>query len=347
MRRILVAGRWLKGQYGAFKLRDAPTVFALREHSSRATRRPSYVKATIEGDNPLRGFDKAAVFCHFDRHGQVHGYVVQYLRSLVEAGFRITFVTNAGKLTPDARAAVRPLVERVLIRDNVGYDFGAYKEGVLSIADRHALSCLVLANDSVYGPLTPLAPLLARMEPGKADIWGLTDSYEYRYHLQSYFVLFHRAALANEAFERHWQRMPYVDNRAWLIHRGEVALTQRLMASGLRPAALIPTDELLAAFRDILERTKALSRDDVEARAYLGNVRAASDAGVPLNPTHFFYELLVRQFGFPFLKRDLLEKNPAGVPGVTRWRELVSAVGDYDPDLIAGHLKLRVRGRVV
>ena len=52
--------------------------------------------------------------------------------------------------------------------------------------------CLVIANDSVYGPFGPLGPLLSRMDFGAADAWGMTETWQIRYHLQSYFVAFGR-----------------------------------------------------------------------------------------------------------------------------------------------------------
>lgn len=44
---------------------------------------------------------------------------------------------------------------------------------------------------------------------------------------------------------------------------------------------------------------------------------------VPLNPTHSLWYELVEDCGFPFLKTDLLARNPIGIPDLVDWGELV------------------------
>jgi hypothetical protein len=42
----------------------------------------------------------------------------------------------------------------------------------------------------------------------------------------------------------------------------------------------------------------------------------------PLNPTHYFWHTLVARMGFPFLKMELIVKNPVGLPNLGRISEL-------------------------
>ena len=96
---------------------------------------------------------KVALFVHFDRQGAVREYVLHYLAALQAAGYDIAFVTNSGRLQPEAMEALQPLCAAILIRRNVGYDFGAMREGLLRLRmPRQNTEQLLLVNDSVYGP---------------------------------------------------------------------------------------------------------------------------------------------------------------------------------------------------
>src|SRR5690348_13729704 len=66
---------------------------------------------------------RVAIFCHFDRRGEVREHVLHYVSGLGRAGFEIVFVTNSGRLRPDAQERLRALCAAILVRRNIGYDF--------------------------------------------------------------------------------------------------------------------------------------------------------------------------------------------------------------------------------
>jgi hypothetical protein len=53
---------------------------------------------------------------------------------------------------------------------------------------------------------------------------------------------------------------------------------------------------------------------------------------------HHYGDRLITEARCPFLKIELLRDNPFKLPGVAGFREVVSAVSDYDLDLIAACL---------
>ena len=141
-----------------------------------------------EGAVPLG--PRVALFCHFDAQGAVRADVLRYLAALREAGFSIIAVSNGGALQPLAMTHLQTVCAAVLVRRNVGYDFCAWREALERFdVPRSDTELVLLANDSVYGPLHSLTPILARVMAGGADVWGLTDSNQIRFHLQSYFLV--------------------------------------------------------------------------------------------------------------------------------------------------------------
>jgi len=74
------------------------------------------------------------------------------------------------------------------------------------------------------------------------------------------------------------------------------------------------------------------------ARARTPDAMRAALLAAPLNPTHHLWMALVRGLGFPFLKTELVRRNPGRLPRVGRWRELVGPDAPCDAGMIEAHL---------
>lgn len=323
-------------------------------------RNRSHVLEQRPGDRDLAGARRVAIFAHYSRHGRVDDYVLHYLRCLRDAGFELVFVSNAPVLSAEARAALQPLCALIMRRRNIGYDFGAYKDGIAAIGNVAALDELLLANDSVYGPFEDLAAVLSRCDPAHAALWGITDNWFRHFHLQSYFLLFTRRALDSEAFARFWAGIRYVQSKRWIIEKYEIGLSRALIGDGLRCAALYPyrrVTEALAADVEAMPsateepagmpESNARKRISLAQRRFAANMFEAVERGVPLNSTHHLWNYLIAELGCPFLKRELLERNPANIPSVQRWESLLRQRFDYDTDLILRHLEMQARNRAI
>lgn len=298
-------------------------------------RRGNYIRERIEGDDPLRDASRAAIYVHFDRDGIVHDYVVHQLCELVGAGYRVTFVSNAPQLPAESRERVQPLCKELIWRFNTGYDFGAYKDGIASIAELKRLDNLVLMNDSVYGPFWNLRNILAGVDCSAVDFWGIADSFENKYHIQTFFMMFMPNALRSTAFKRFWTSLLYIDHRMWVIRNAEVKLTQVLQDARLKTAVLAPYGAVAATARERLARQAPPGFE----RGAFERFRARIMKDGVVNPTHFFWDVLITDYTCPFIKRDLLTTNPNGVPGTSRWPQLIAAQSSYDVNMIARHLK--------
>jgi lipopolysaccharide biosynthesis protein len=312
-------------------------------------RRASYVRRRWPGALDLEGATRIAVFVHFDRQGIVHDFVLHYLAEIARAGFTTVFVSNAPRLDPESRDRVVPLCGAIVQRANVGMDFGAYKDGIGTLPRLDRLEALLLANDSVYGPFHDLGDVISRMNLAEADVWGITDSWEQRFHLQSYFLLFGRRALRHEAFAPFWSRVRYVQAKAWVVGHYEVGLTQHLVRGGLRCRALLPYRAAATTMLAALRRTAAEGGFTPSERRqdFLASLIRAVEYGIPLNSSHFFWDHLIVKMGCPFLKRELLRENPVRIPGLVAWQEVIQSASKYDTDLIARHLERTLRRRAV
>jgi hypothetical protein len=290
-----------------------------------------------------------ALFIHFDRRGALPAHAAAYIRALRENGFSVVFVTNSGRVALDKLTVLKELCAAIVVRRNVGYDFGAIREALdLLGLPRIATETLLIANDSVYGPITPLANTLARMDFSQADLWSATDSWQHRYHLQSYFLLAGSRALNDPAWKAFWHDVRQVSSKTWVVKHYEIRLTQKLLRAGLRCRALWPYQELVGQVRTAPSIRGRLHKivDPIERRRRqaLERIRECAAARKPMNPTAELWRQLLLD-GFPFIKIELLRENPSDVADVADWREVVAGLPGADLATIERHLQGKMRGR--
>ena len=268
------------------------------------------LRQVAEGRAPF-GRGSLAIYLHWSPTGAVSEMVLRQLDAWTEAGFDLVFVSNATPPPEDwDKLATRTVL--LMTRDNVGRDFGGWRDALPIALERFGTPReLLLANDSVLGPIRPLGPVLAALRGGGEGLFGLTESRGGGAHLQSYLLLA-RGAGAVQEVAAHLAAFRLTRSKWRLVQQGEIGLTRRMLEAGHRVAALFGYDRI----------TAGLTPGDLAA---LGPRFAEPDAlsRYPLNPTHHLWRLLVERFGFPYLKTELLLRNPNGVPGIRDWPALV------------------------
>lgn len=291
---------------------------------------------------------RGAVFAHFDRDNIVDGYVVHYLRSLKEICNSLVFV-SVSPLTLSETEKIADICDAIIIRDNVGYDFMSYKVGLekLKLDD---FDELVLCNDSVYGPLFPLRELFHRMEDRECDFWGLTESSDISYHLQSYFLVFRTKVLKSRVFHEFWKGVVPLNQKRDIIEHYEIGLSTSFIADGLRPACLTDVKVTsLSLIKYIAGRRRNMQCKTLTGIAggviYLCAVALFLPIKIhnfcklkkTVNKSHFLWKELVVKHKFPFIKVELLRDNPMNLE-ISDYRRIVKQSTSYDPNLIDRHL---------
>ena len=306
-----------------------------------------------EGDIPLG--PRVCVFAHWDGAGDVRPHVMHYLRALASAGVSVVFVTNAGFLRAEAMEALKLICAGVVVRRNIGYDFGAWREGLgLLNLPRVDTKLVAIANDSVYGPIRSMADMFAAVDFEAADVWGATDTWQSRYHLQSYLMMFSPRVVASEAWRTYWNGVVPTWSKTWIVRLYEIGLTQALLKAGFGCRAIWPYMSLVADLDiELLDDKKLDAAEDgpnlsdpvIQARRrHIQRLRAAVSDRTPLNPTSDLWRQLLRA-RFPFIKRELLRDNPTKVPDVVEWREVAAEISETSLAPIERDLQRTLRNR--
>jgi len=311
--------------------------------------RRDHVLAVEPGREPRLGA-RVALLAHHCDHGRIGPGLRGLAAALAAQGYSVVLASNARRLLPEALDWAREHAALTLLRRNAGYDFAAWRDA-LRVAGLPAPGTerVLLVNDSLYGPLRDIGPVLDRLDFDAADVWGATDSWQGRWHLQSYFLALGPRALAHPALAAFWAGLVPAMSKAAVVRHYEIGFTRAMLAAGLRCAALWPYARLAGTLaRDGGAR---LARDPAlpaPHRAVLEDARARLLGAVlaqrPLNPTAELWLPLLED-GFPFIKRELLARNPAGVPGLAAWRAAVEAVAPGAAAGIEEDLRFRMRQR--
>lgn len=312
---------------------------------------------------------RVVVFVHFDRKGEIRDHTRAYIDALRAEGLDIVFVTNSAHLAPPDYAWVHAKVARIIIRRNLGYDFAAWRDAMAACdVPGENTRLLLLANDSVYGPLRQIGPMLKRINFDEADVWSVTDSWQHQFHLQSFFVAFGPQAFGQEAFQLFWRSIRNVRSKRWVVTRYEIGLSRSMMAAGMRCKAIWPYLAIVEVLRDAVAQDEAhdaaasnltgpcdapVQRNDsscqaepfasADRRNTKRLLRIASDR-IPLNPMADLWRVLIEQ-GCPFLKRELLRENPTRVPDVAAWSSVVGRIDGFDRDIILRDLEKSLKNR--
>jgi hypothetical protein len=133
------------------------------------------------------------------------------------------------------REAIIESADLVIVRQNHGYDFGAWKSGLHEIL-QNDIPCpkdVILINDSVYWLPNSIESLRKFLSSSDSSLWSsLTKSEEISLHAQSYLQRFNSEALISEPFKEWWLNYRPTSNRSETIHRGEIALSTYLLKHG-------------------------------------------------------------------------------------------------------------------
>lgn len=196
--------------------------------------------------------ERLLIYVVYDPRGDVEQYIPYALTHLRAHCTRILVVVN-GTLTDAGRAALEPVADEILVRENRGYDIWGYKDGLdRTGADIARFDEVILANDTWFGPVGDFAPVFARMDARPLHFWGMTDHVrvepnpftggEYlAYHLQSYWMAVRRDMFMSAEWVQYWKNLPALETYSDAVAKHEAIFTEHFVDRGFVGEVAFPT----------------------------------------------------------------------------------------------------------
>jgi len=180
------------------------------------------------------------IFAHFNKNNNLENYVIDYLNAIKELVDEVIFVSTS-KIDTDKKIILNKIVSKIIIRENKGYDFGSWKEGLLFIKNNYINlpNEIILCNDSCYISEKLVKKAICSMRKyQKLDFWGITMNYTVYKHIQSFFIVLNSRPLKDKKF---WNKVISWGNqnlKADYIDY-EIDLTQFLLKENYKMATYI------------------------------------------------------------------------------------------------------------
>ncbi|BBY39870.1 hypothetical protein MMAN_40040 [Mycobacterium mantenii] len=267
---------------------------------------------------PAPGCRTLLLFAHFDPQGIVDPYVAHYLRALQRLGTTVVFVSGSPILAPESVAPIRALCAGIYTRRTLSFDFGSWHLAWCILTDRgwslDQFDRFVLANDSVFGPLFPLDEMWSSF--CDADMYGAIENSQLVPHLQSFFLAWDLNSRTRPFLDDFWNDFEYVVHKGSVIWRHEIGLSRRARKAGLSVKPFVSAAAIDATYGHSSAQRRVLR--------HLGRN----------NATLYFWDGLIEDFRFPFLKTILVRDNKYRQGSMAQLRDVIERHTDYPYRLI-------------
>lgn len=291
----------LAGRDGAHNLRKALTL--LQAGSPAAIRAPgvdtdvtaqrlSVARPLAEGPGPV------CLLVSFSPDGRFWPHLLSYGRSLRAAGCRVVLIATTDRADLRCLDPGPDVADAVVVRENHGYDFAAWASVLRLWPWLWQCDALWFSNDSVYHAPGAFSAFAARVAASPAEVVAATASDLFAPHVQSYFFVLKRGALAHSGTRGFFESVRALADKNAVIRTYEVALEGALVQAGATVEVLAPL----------------------------------AGSG---NPTLTHWRELAGA-GLPFVKVQLLRENPYKID-LSGWRTAMAVLG-YDLPEVELHL---------
>lgn len=225
----------------------------------------------------LSNIGNVAIYVYWSNSKTLSLNTMCYMQELLKVAEHVLFVANS-KVEPSEISRLTDIGVSFLQRENTGFDFWGWKEGIEYLAEK--IMCaknLILCNSSCFLAFNSLDSLLLKMND-EAEIWGISSfkDKETPFHLQSYFLVFKKKILEDwEEFSSFWISLPKMQRWKEAVNLGELRLTKFYLDRGFKCKAIVCSTSL---------------------------------PSTDINPS-FYYPVNLFQNGSPFLKKKIFTED--------------------------------------
>lgn len=213
---------------------------------------PASLRSIISPSQKL-DFREICLFVSYSPEPLIKPHVEKHIAALQNEGIGVILAINTDNIKgeisiPSSLSSLCGLY----IRENKGFDFGAWSQIYEKLYEKIDADYLYLVNDSMVGPLSQkfFEDMLYKIRSSDADLIGLTSNNNPIFHLQSFFLIMRRPILKNDAFVSFFKTLWQLPTKEMVIDFYEVQITRLVQRLGYKIETIFPTDDLSIAKTD-------------------------------------------------------------------------------------------------
>lgn len=200
----------------------------------------------VEQVSPLPS-SNYCIFVYYEPDGAVSGSVRRVLHELRRQNVNVLLCVNF-ELSDVQNKAFSGLVHSILHRNNQGFDFGSYKDGVNFLRESgFEVDRLIFLNDSVYYISSGLREMISGLLR-EDDVVGLFENWGEGYHIQSFGVSVSGYVYKSRSFVDFWNEYSPINNRIFAIEFGEKRFCRAILSVARSSEVLYTASKLRSHF---------------------------------------------------------------------------------------------------
>jgi len=281
-------------------------------------------------------------YAHYNKLHHLEDYVVYQLQRIRPIFDKVVFISNTPISTMD-QARLAEFTDRLIQRQNVGFDFAAWRDGMNDFGWDELAQCdqVTVMNDTCFGPLFDFGQVYDKMQAKDVDFWGMTSNIALTdllvdssgkvifapAHIQSYYMTFNSSVVSSPVFRAFWSGIKDFTDVLDVITNYEIRLTELLAANGFTYDSYYDAVKYWGV--DELDHT------EVDISAWSTGDMSKYNPGFTCNRPLWLLQTVNH---YPFIKTKAVRLVPAQLESL---RDFITANTDYPVQLIDGYIGAR------
>ncbi len=196
------------------------------------------------------------LYVHFNKYNRVSSHVYYQLSQMRPLFSKVVFISNSQVSDADfQKLASQKLMDAFIQRENTGFDFAAWRDGMTHIGfeELKTYDVITTMNDTCFGPLWDIKDyFLSYEQDDQVDFWGLTNNRKtpksrhtqgFREHIQSYFITFKKSVIQSQEFTDFWSSVENLTDIQEVIDKYETRVTTVFLDAGFNYKVVFDTTQ--------------------------------------------------------------------------------------------------------
>ena len=284
---------------------------------------------------PIKSTKKIAIFAAYRKSFDLATDLT--LCELKKRDFSVVFVSNCS-LSKDFIHQIKSKADIVIQRGNYGRCIAAYKTAYLFLhANKfYGADNILFLNDTMIFPVCNTDIFWKDLDRSKADVAGIFESYEFCYHLQSYFLYCKNKIFLNQNFYNFWLKYIPINSKQLIIKHGELEFSKMLSDYNISTYAFINESKLRKL---VFDKNVWIAENNILQSWCNSHPQYVHALNLKTNPSHLFALLSLKFLHLPIMKTDLISAGSYSKKQIMTFFNTVKTTANKD--LILSSFKIK------